>query len=313
MYEKIFFSVVFGVLFSFPAYGCLNGDTKELANGEPLYQDYYGYVPYGHEFGGKERLNILLLSLKQGYQKNKDVDYLSDQGYVLILLGKYQEAIDLYKNIELTHPNRYSTASNMGTAYELIGNNKEALEWIQKSVKISSKSHFYSEWIHVNILKAKIKGEKHVTSNSLIEQDFGKGNFPKTTLAEHTLKGLREQIYYQLNERMSFVEPKDKIVAQLLFDLGNISYLLKDKEGANEVYELSKEYGFDDPILEKRQKLYSILTTEKVEKKIITEVKFQAKSMRRHQLMGIFASVLALIFSGLIIFTFRKKIILMLK
>jgi hypothetical protein len=58
-------------------------------------------------------------------------------------------------------------------------------------------------------------------------------------------------LYYQLNERVSFVKPKDKIVAQLLFDLGNISYLMREKEEAAETYKLAKEYGFNKPVLKK--------------------------------------------------------------
>ncbi|WP_048506647.1 tetratricopeptide repeat protein [Chryseobacterium angstadtii] len=311
--RKYILAAILGFLLSGPVSGCLNGDTKLLANGEMLFGDYEGFVPYGHNFGGNDRLKELLVSLEKGYKETKHVDYLSDQGYILILQGKYREAVDLYKRIESMAPGRYSTASNMGTAYELLGNDKEALRWIERSVKISSKSHFYSEWIHINILKAKLKGEKYFTSQHLINTDFGKEDLPKSTLKKEGLELLREQLYYQLNERISFVVPKDKIVAQLLFDLGNISYLLADKDGARETFEKAKEYGFEDPILKIRIELYHPPIIDHAKKEIKKELKFQTKQVRRSQLIGIFVSILSLLLSGLIVFIFRKKIFPMLK
>jgi len=310
---KYFLSLTFGLLFSIPIFACLNGETLKLEDGTTLYEDYDGWIPYGHNFGGDQELNEILLSLETGYNETKKIEYLSDKGLILIIQGKYQEAIDLYKKIEKLQPDRYSTASNMGTAYELIGNNEEALRWIEKSVKINPSSHFNSEWIHINILKAKIKGEKNITSQFLIGKDFGKETLPKSNMGRKDLYAFREELYYQLNERISFVKPKDKIVAQLLFDLGNTSYLFGDKEDAMEDYKLAKKYGFDDPILEKRIKLYAPKVIDKVEKKVVQEVKFQTKPTRRSHLIGIIISFFALIFSGLIVFIFRKKIFPMLK
>lgn len=311
--KKYLLSLVFGFILSTPSFACLNGDTLELTDGSMLYQDYEGFVPYGHRFRDNEGLNEILLSLEKGYKETKDLNYLSDKGLILIIQGKYQEAIGLYKRIEKLEPNRYSTASNIGTAYELIGNNSEALKWIEKAVEINPNSHYGSEWIHVNILKAKIKGDKYITSNFLIGKDFGNKKNPLSDLSKEQLYVLRKQIYYQLNERVSFVKPKDKIVAQLLFDLGNVSYLLGDKEDAVEDYKIAKEYGFDQPILKERLTLYSSPVIDNVERKVVKEVKYQTKPIRRAQLMGLFVSVFAFIFSCLIVFKFRKKIFLMLK
>ncbi|WBV61177.1 tetratricopeptide repeat protein [Chryseobacterium camelliae] len=311
--RKYFFSLIFGVLCSIPVFACLNGEILQLEDGSVLYEDYEGFVPYGHQFVGDEELMRILASLETGYKETGKVEYLSDKGLILIIQGKYQEAIDLYKKIEQLQPNKYSTASNLGTAYELTGNNSEALKWIEKAVKINSESHFRSEWIHVNILKAKIKGEKNITSKFLIEQDFGNGKYPVSDLDKAELFKLKEMVYYQLNERVSFVKPKDKIVAQLLFDLGNISYLSGEKEEALETYKMAKEYGFDLPVLEERMKLHSLPAVDNLKRNATGEIKHQTEPTRKAYLMGMFVSVFALIFSGLIVFRFRKKISLMIK
>lgn len=311
--RKYFFSLIFGALFSIPVFGCLNGESLRLEDGSLLYEDYEGFVPYGHQFRGNEELMKILVSLEKNYKETGKIEYLSDKGLVLIIQGKYREAIDLYKKIEQLQPNRYSTASNLGTAYELTGNNSEALKWIERAVKINPESHFHSEWIHVNILKAKIKGEKNITSKFLIEHDFGNGKHPVSDLDKAELFKLKEMVYYQLNERVSFVKPKDKIVAQLLFDLGNISYLSGEKEEALETYKIGKEYGFDLPVLEERMKLHSSPTVDNLKRNATGEIKNQTEPIRKTYLIGMFVSVFALIFSGLIVLKFRKKISLMIK
>lgn len=229
--------------FSVPAPACLNGETLVLADSILLYMDDQGFVPYGHQFGSTDNLYENLQSLELGYQRTRKIDYLSDKGLILIILGKYREAINLYQEIEKRDPGRYSTASNMGTAYELLGNDRKALYWIKKAVQINPDSHYQSEWIHINILKAKLGGNRYVTSDFLIGHDFGNHKIPASDLSSEELFILKKQLYYQLNERISFVKSKDKIIAQLLFDLANISYLIKEKAEALETYKMAKDYG----------------------------------------------------------------------
>jgi hypothetical protein len=62
-------------------------------------------------------------------------------------------------------------------------------------------------------------------------------------------------LYYQLNERISFIQPKDKIIAALLFELGNVSYLTGAKAEASTLYEKAKEYGFENSLLKSREEL----------------------------------------------------------
>lgn len=300
--------LVFTFLFSVPAQACLNGETRQLADGSSLYQDDEGFVPYGHRFSKKDDLQENLRSLEAGYRKTGNLDYLSDQGLILIILGEYRKAIDLYQKVEKREPGRYSTASNMGTAYELMGNNKEALRWIEKAVAVRPDSHFGSEWIHVNILKAKIKGGRSVTPQFLTGQDFGNRPQPVSGLSKKQLFRLRKQLYYQLNERISFVRPKDPVVAILLFDLANVSYLMGEKAEAAETYEMAKEYGFDRPVLDSRIRLSAVPLSSRIEKKVKQEVKHHATSELKLQLMTLLTIAAVLVVLGSCIYIFRKKL-----
>jgi len=246
---KVF--VIALVFISFKAFACLNGETKILKNGAYAYEDYDGINPQGHNFfeGDFPRLIIELDSL---YKKTKDLDYLSDKGYLLIVLRKYDEALKLYLNIEKSKPNRYSTASNLGTLYELMGENQKAYNWIKKSIAINPKSHKGSEWLHLKILEAKIKNLKDVSGQFLINTNFGTSHAPKTKLSQKDIDELAQSIYFQVNERMSFIEPKDKIISILLFELGNLAELLGKNSSALETYRTARKYGYEGDLIVER-------------------------------------------------------------
>ena len=228
---------------------CLNGESKILSTDSYIYEDREGNIPHGHTFY-TENLDNDLKKIDSLFAVKPDADLLSDKGLILILQGKYQQAIDLYLEVEKKYPNRYSTASNIGTAYELIGDNENALKWISKALVLNPDSHNKSEWIHQNILKIRLK-QLQLSSESLINRDFGNEDFPVSTLSKEDLNSLKNQLYFQLNERRSFIQPKDEIMAQLLFDYGNILLLLGEKE-AKDVYEIAKQYGFSNELIDRR-------------------------------------------------------------
>jgi hypothetical protein len=234
-------------------FACLNGESIVLKDGTFLYQDTQWPVPHGHDFyfndfeNGITRLDSL-------YKATKDLDYLSDKGLLLILLKEYDQAIKIYLDIENLQAGRYSTASNLGTAYELIGQNESALKWIKKAVEIDPTSHKNSEWLHVKILETKIKGSSFITTDFLLNTNFGTEIMPTSSLNDDEISKLSKALYYQLNERVSFVKPKEKIVAQLLFDLGNLEFLLLHYGNAKLNYKEAEKYGYSGKLIEHRFK-----------------------------------------------------------
>ena len=246
--NKLKFFVVVLVLITFKTFACLNGETKELKNGVLVYRDYRGLVPHGHIF----RINNfpkIISQLDSLYKKTNDIDYLSDKGYLLIIQKKYDEALKLYLNIEKIKPNRYSTASNIGTLYELMGDNEKAYNWIKKSIQLNPESHNGSEWIHLKILEAKIKNLENISSRFLLNTDFGTTGTPETKLSKEEVEKLAKSVYFQVNERMSFIEPKDKIISILLFELGNLVQLKGEYENALQIYRTARLYGYDGDLI----------------------------------------------------------------
>jgi tetratricopeptide (TPR) repeat protein len=238
-----------------PICACINGEYLRLKDGTFIFQDEEGNVPFGHKFNDSKYLIVGLKTQDSLYKATNDLGYLSDKGILLIILGRYEEAIKIYLDIEKIEPNKYSTASNIGTAYELSGQNENALKWIKRAIEIDPKSHNGSEWLHVKILEAKIKGSSFYTSKFLINTDFGKDSLPITSLSKQELHKLSDALYFQLNERISFVAPKDIIVGQLLFELGNISILLGRHADALQDYDLALDYGIDNDLIRNRMRV----------------------------------------------------------
>lgn len=304
--KKLSIILLLFLLSNLNSFACLNGESKKLKNGGYLYMDHDNRLPFGHNFfsGDFDEMKFELDSL---YKKTKDIAYLSDKGLILILQKKYKEALELYLNIEKTNPNRYSTASNIGTIYELTGENKKALEWINKSLKINPKSHNESEWIHSKILEAKINGEKFYTSDFILGVNFGNEEIPVTKLNKTEIDKLYKSIFFQLNERISFIKPKEKIVAILLFELGNLSIIKNDFRNAKEIFEKSKEYGLENDLINKRinflnekLKIKKVENQKKVVKSKIEKINWAKTIML---IIGIISSII-LIF---LIFKRRNK------
>lgn len=150
--------------------------------------------------------------------------------------------------MEKEKPGEYYVAANLGTAYELAGNNEQALHWINEGIRRNPTDHEGTEWLHARILEAKIAQEKdplYFTHDSVLHLH------PEDAAKAITSNGktfsndqLKKAIEYQLSERMQFVKPPDPAVASLLFDYSAIEAATGTLEDAKGVLKLAMEYGF---------------------------------------------------------------------
>jgi len=248
-----------------PARACLN-ESRTRLSGEAftLNREGIDWVPAGRDLGAERGANRRraqqLDSLWRTHHRLADY---SDYGVVLVYLGHYDQARQVFENIEAQRPGLYATAANLGTAYELLGQPRQALRWIERAVQLNPQAHEGSEWIHVNILKSRLAGEHTITSPFLLGVDFGTAARPAAPASLRQLRQLREELYYQLRERMDFVQPPDKLVGQLLFDLGNLQALTSDVEGAQDIYAEARRYGYRSAVLTRRDMYFSwLIATE---------------------------------------------------
>lgn len=174
-----------------------------------------------------------------------------DMAIEAILKGDYAGAISKLEAIEAREPGSYYTASNLGTAYELNGDNTKALHWIQKGIQLNPNSHRGSEWLHALILEAKLAasdGKVLTPSQRLLPlpEEMEK-NTPLTVQGhERTAGEVFEALSFQLEERMVFVKPKDRWVAECLFSAAMLQASFYSAEDGLRLLSLAEQYGFPD-------------------------------------------------------------------
>ena len=184
----------------------------------------------------------------------------SDYSIALMYLGRSQEAVDLLQKLEKEDPGHYFIAANLGTAYELTGNNEEAAHWIAEGIHRNPKSHEGTEWLHLKILEAKLATQKnpdYFKSHSVL-------NLDPQNINEDSLIGNEKlhpeevamAIQHQLTERLQFVKPPDAAVASLLFDYAAIEAGTRTLESAKRILQMSEDFGYPPEKVEPLKKLY---------------------------------------------------------
>jgi tetratricopeptide (TPR) repeat protein len=220
------------------------------------------------------------MTLKEKFKQAKDYienakkrpsySTINDLAVSLIRFGRYENAIKHLMYIEKKAPGKYETAANLGTAYELMGKNREALRWIKLGIARNQDAHYGTEWLHAKILEAKIN-KPAITKGSILKLDFGNGVMPKkpTNLPLGndgqvvSLFNLAEALRYQMLERTEFVNTPDPIVAGLLYDWANLELAAGTMESATAVYDVAMIYGYPDKVelnqrLQKSKRIMSV-------------------------------------------------------
>jgi tetratricopeptide (TPR) repeat protein len=179
------------------------------------------------------------------YQKTQDYKYLSDYAWTLVKCGQTKEAISILDSLQIAHPNEYNILANLGTANEILGNNKKALDLLKKAVALNPNSHYGSEWIHLNILKYKLSKDSFPLEK-IIDLGFLSYDMKQWYTDKWTYRipadSLLKSIAYQLHERIGFIGPKDTIIGRLVLDFADIVTKTKGIETALPFYDFALYY-----------------------------------------------------------------------
>lgn len=177
-----------------------------------------------------------------------------DMAVDVILKGEYATAIAQLEEIEARDPGNYHTASNLGTAFELAGENEKALNWIREGIKRNARAHRGTEWLHELILEAKVAADRGVISESTtrlvaVPEQLSKDALLTIRGVERKASDVFDALAYQLEERMVFVKPKDRWVAECLFSLAVMQAHFYSIDDGLRILSLSEKYGFPDEAL----------------------------------------------------------------
>lgn len=243
---------------TYPILGCVNAPDSPAKVGQPIYTETLGPQAYIQKLlSGHLASQDWEFALANAKNPNlREANSVDENGIAvaLIHLGRTAEALKILEKLERTAPRSYYVAANLGTAYELLGNNEKAYKWIAEGMKRNPDSHFGTEWLHLKILKAKqaIKQDPQwINKNSVLGIDWELigGDLSKVQVSDdrkvvHNADAVRKAIEYQLHERTEFVKPPDATVASLLYDLSHLVRHSRSEEHGNLVLNAAHTYGY---------------------------------------------------------------------
>lgn len=242
----------------YPILGCVNAPDNPVKIGQPIYTETLGPQEYIQQLlAGHFTSQDWEFALADATTAKSRGAISFDENSIavaLIHLGRTEEALKILERLEKNRPSSYYTAANLGTVYELLGNNEKAYEWIAESMKRNPDSHFGTEWLHLKILKAKQaikKDPQWIDKNSVLGIDWEliSGDLSKVQVSDdrkvvYNADAVRKAIEYQLHERTEFVKPPDPTVASLLYDLSFLVRHSRSEEHRNLVLKAAHAYGY---------------------------------------------------------------------
>lgn len=199
--------------------------------------------------------------MEAGLRNSTNFNDRSDYSIALMYLGRSKEAVTLLQALEKEQPGNYFIAANLGTAYELSGDNEEATKWIAEGMRRNPESHEGTEWLHLKILEAKIAQQKdpdYFKKHSVLDL-VPQAMTDETPLGKEHISAekMAAAIQHQLTERMQFVKPPDPAVAGLLFDYAAIEAGTRTLESAERMLRMAVDYGYPEDKVQPLIKLYN--------------------------------------------------------
>lgn len=199
------------------AFACLNEYAFHGKGGDG-FNDIHGFekLPSRH-FGKLEKVDARCKNYKDS----------SDFAVYQIKQGFVGRGLRILVKLSHDYPREYAIAANLGTAYELSGLNDSALKWITYSLMLNPNAHEGTEWVHTDILKAKIamaKSPNWLATRHVLA--INRNYFGKSIIGNKTesvqLRDVLKAIYIQLNERLPFTAPGDLIMGDICADAAQI-------------------------------------------------------------------------------------------
>ena len=236
------------------ASACMNGFNWDVYGVSQRKSESQYPVPLGHVVDPQNPKLLEGLAYWREEEVFENLESWTNIGIYYVYNHQYDEAEKQFRKVATQWPDEYVSAANLGTILEINGKDAEALKWIKQSLDIFPRAHHGSEWIHVKILEAKVNPELPFQAEAVLGIDFGDQVMPQAAMDRKGLKLLQKQLFFQLNERVTFISGKDRYIATLMYALGNVTMNVAQYDKAYKIYRIAEAYGCAEPLLKERTK-----------------------------------------------------------
>ena len=192
---------------------CLN-EFHMNSKGEETRDEAYRLIDEFETHFDKKEIDEWLSEYDLENVEQYDKEIQSDIAVKYLKLGQFEKALPIFRKLVKEFPEQYEFNSNLGTTYELIGQNRLALKYIKKGLEINPSSHKGSEWIHVKILESKIgidKNPKWLEEHKFLDLDakFADLMVRYSGQERRWVFNILTHLDYQLRTRIPFVPNPD--------------------------------------------------------------------------------------------------------
>jgi tetratricopeptide (TPR) repeat protein len=86
-------------------------------------------------------------------------DDLADLGALYIRLGEADRAVELLRKAQASHPNHFAIAANQGTAWQLLGDLRQAVSALEQSVRLAPGKVLAYEQAHLKLVRGRLRSK----------------------------------------------------------------------------------------------------------------------------------------------------------
>jgi len=178
-------------------------------------------------------------------------DDLADLGALYVRLGDTARAIDLLRAAQREHPNHFAIAANLGTAWQLHGDNRQAAAALEDSVRLAPGKVLAFEEAHLKLVRDRQRSKPGDLDNLFgIQFVNDKGAFEPGKLTAMQTKKLPAKAV-AITQQLALWLPADGPLLWQLAELANAHGDLRN--GANMMEGCVVSFGMQNPTLRKHR------------------------------------------------------------
>ena len=124
-------------------------------------------------------------------QEKLGADELADLGALYVRLGELERAVEVLRPAQRTHPNHFAIAANLGTAWQLLGDYRQASSALEDAVRLAPGRMLPFEEAHLKLVRMRQRGKAGDIDNLFdIEYVNDKNSYEPGKLAPAQMKKL---------------------------------------------------------------------------------------------------------------------------